>query len=611
MTWKRVTIDRLEMTNFKRFFGSHAIELAPIHESGKPLILVGGNNGTGKTSIHEAINYALYESDDLPGVTTRPSYIKAVSDRLNRRALDEGKRDYGVILELSAWDGMVERHFRIKRNWHVNFDTRLVSDWNLEIFEDGRPLEWLYDEGQTALPDFIRSLLPPRIAPFFFFDGERIQEFADDMQESRGMVDAIEDILNITIYKQLRKDLKSYVIDHVEKTEIHKEKTDDFYKLQEDLERIEKELDEKADRVLDIRRELEEHEARQKLINDELRRTGGIQATRREILITERERIERELNDAKRDVEKAFEPLPILLSGQLCNELESTLNEEFLTPMPTSLALEELRRKIIEIEERVFVAPKPSPAASLILSQEQAEFYMRLHNDIASEVLNLKLQASAQPRLHDIGDTERQAILHRLNEATQRGKDLLEVVNRRERLSAQLRDIRTKLEATSESPASDKLLSEKEILDHNAGKLQQELKSVLAEIQRLEADKAKRNRQIEDRQRDRKATSEAKKVVRLAQEARKVLDEFIRKLAPEKLNLLRDNFKLMYWKLRKADDPVHEVTIDHDTWHVVLKDSKGRPLEKRVFSAGMKEMYALSLLWGLARASGKELPILI
>lgn len=44
---------------------------------------------------------------------------------------------------------------------------------------------------------------------------------------------------------------------------------------------------------------------------------------------------------------------------------------------------------------------------------------------------------------------------------------------------------------------------------------------------------------------------------------------------------------------------------------MILKDAKGRPLEKRVFSAGMKEMYALSLLWALSRASGQELPIVI
>lgn len=63
--------------------------------------------------------------------------------------------------------------------------------------------------------------------------------------------------------------------------------------------------------------------------------------------------------------------------------------------------------------------------------------------------------------------------------------------------------------------------------------------------------------------------------------------------------------------LRKPEDPIASVEIDPETWQVVLKDDRGRRLEKRVFSAGMKEMYALSLLWALSKASGRELPILI
>ena len=43
----------------------------------------------------------------------------------------------------------------------------------------------------------------------------------------------------------------------------------------------------------------------------------------------------------------------------------------------------------------------------------------------------------------------------------------------------------------------------------------------------------------------------------------------------------------MYTRLRKSEDPVRHVEIDPETWQVILKDEKGRPLEKRVFSAGM------------------------
>lgn len=46
---KRVSILSIEMRNFKRFYGKHVIDLCPDPSGDKPLILIGGDNGSGKT----------------------------------------------------------------------------------------------------------------------------------------------------------------------------------------------------------------------------------------------------------------------------------------------------------------------------------------------------------------------------------------------------------------------------------------------------------------------------------------------------------------------------------------------------------------------------------
>ena len=109
----------------------------------------------------------------------------------------------------------------------------------------------------------------------------------------------------------------------------------------------------------------------------------------------------------------------------------------------------------------------------------------------------------------------------------------------------------------------------------------------------------------------RDAKTEATKTIQLASRAQNALQIFIRRLAPEKLCSLRRYFEEMYTRLRKPEDPARRVEIDGETWRETLFDEQNRPLEKRVFSAGMKEIYALSLLWALSRASGRELPIVI
>lgn len=57
MPWTHLSIARLELTNFKRFYGSHSLELLSQPDFDKSLILIGGENGRGKTTLHEAIYY--------------------------------------------------------------------------------------------------------------------------------------------------------------------------------------------------------------------------------------------------------------------------------------------------------------------------------------------------------------------------------------------------------------------------------------------------------------------------------------------------------------------------------------------------------------------------
>ena len=611
--WKRCTIKCLEMRNFKRFYGKHILDLTPDPSGKKPLILVGGDNGRGKTSIHEAINYALYEDDDLPGIVTRPNYLRAVSDRLNRRAVDEGQTDFAVALELVASTGDAERCFRIERRWDIegrrNVTPALQIRPCLTVCENGRPLEWIGVDNPAGLQEFLRSMLPPRIAPFFIFDGERIQEFADESGHEQRMIEAIEDILHINVYKRLRNDLLTCVVDHLERNEVAPAETGDFFTLQQEAERIQGELETKRDRLAEIAREIEEQQRARRRAEEELRRIASPHASQRDELILEQQRLEQELEAVKSEIQRVFEPLPILLAGALCKELQETLRREGQS-ITSPDGVVQLRQKVGLIEERVFVSPSPKPPSSAALSKSQSEFYRKRFRRVAEEVLDLSTSGT-RARLHDIGEGDRQHILARLEAVAQHATSIRDAIDSRERIAGDLRDIENKLQTTSDDPHVKEVIRLKQVTDENIGRLEEESRTVEAGIQQLEADLAVRQRQIEERQRTRQASTEAKRVIKIAQVARSTLDVFIKRLAPEKLASLKKHFEEMYGRLRRPEDPVYAIDIDPVTWQIILKDKKGRALEKRVFSAGMKELYALSLLWALARASARELPIVI
>lgn len=617
MLWQTFTITKLELMNFKRFCGRHEIDLSTNPTEGKTIVLVGGENGRGKTSIYEAVNYALYVDSDLQRPNARwmdyrstmswPDYRTAVSERLNRRALDLGYTDYWVALELVAVQHGQERKFRIERRWDVDVRQRcIIKPPVLKISEKGRPIA---DVPEAAYQDFLRDLLPPGIAPYFFFDGARIQEFAEDdsAEHAKVMGDAIQNILHIDVYRRLRSDLKKYVADPLEREIQQSEQDDKMHDLIKQVEEIEKDIAAKNRRLRDIHQDREEKEQQRKLVKQELQRIATPSSHRHDDLVADKERIETDLDALKGELESAARSIPLILAGPLLVQLQDQLREEALGQDVGHG--EQLREKFHQFEERLFVGPPPVPPDKQISREQESTFRSRF-NEAAKELFQLG-EAPQKPKIHDIGGTDRDKILDRLSQTGNAAQTVRDLLDRRERLHSDLVNIKRTIEETSENPEIPRLSQESDALSQKIGELNKEENQIEFDIRTLYDRKNSLDREIQQYQRKREATTVKKRAVNLAQDAQEVLQEFIKCLAPEKLKLLQKHFEEMYWTLRKPDeDPVKSVKIDPETWVVSLLDDAGHPV-KFGFSAGMKEMYALSLIWALAKASGRNLPIMI
>lgn len=56
---------------------------------------------------------------------------------------------------------------------------------------------------------------------------------------------------------------------------------------------------------------------------------------------------------------------------------------------------------------------------------------------------------------------------------------------------------------------------------------------------------------------------------------------------------------------------IKDLTIDDKSYEVRISDRNGQEMKKSGLSAGEKEIFAVSLLWGLAQTSKLKLPIII
>ncbi|HYX30524.1 MAG TPA: hypothetical protein VE863_18450 [Pyrinomonadaceae bacterium] len=108
-----------------------------------------------------------------------------------------------------------------------------------------------------------------------------------------------------------------------------------------------------------------------------------------------------------------------------------------------------------------------------------------------------------------------------------------------------------------------------------------------------------------------KEAEESRNRVALARKVQATIEVYEKALQDRKLNELERLTTEMYKQLARKKDFVGEVKIDPAIFDITLHDPRGRVREKRSLSAGEKQIFAISLLWGLAQASNVELPIMI
>ena len=67
----------------------------------------------------------------------------------------------------------------------------------------------------------------------------------------------------------------------------------------------------------------------------------------------------------------------------------------------------------------------------------------------------------------------------------------------------------------------------------------------------------------------------------------------------------------LYRLLSSRSGLIKDIIIDHKTYEIRISDRNGHEIKKSALSAGEKEVFAVSLLWGLAQTSQMKLPIVI
>jgi len=181
-------IEAVEIHNFRQFKGEAKLSFS-VHED-KNVTVVHGSNGSGKTSLLNAFKWCFYGETDFDTQT---------DGILNEAAIDESAVDAEIDLSVKVvflYEG--RRHYVVRQQSFKKVGALAVESVGSEVFT----LDAEDAEGITARADMPRSvmlsILPEKLQPYFFFNGERIEKLGSATNASQ-IRDAIKNLSGLEL----------------------------------------------------------------------------------------------------------------------------------------------------------------------------------------------------------------------------------------------------------------------------------------------------------------------------------------------------------------------------------------------------------------------------
>lgn len=586
---------KLIIENYKSFQFATEIPF-PIGEDGRSIFLIGGMNGAGKTAFMEAISYCLYGA--------KPDEIYR---NINRREKAKGNANVSFELVMEM-DDLLE--LIIKRSWTAG----AVSDpkprdltERLVVVRDGKRVSVQHQE---IWQDFIRSMIPPSITQFFFFDGENIQAIAADDHSEVRLKSSLEAALGIQYINRLASDI-IYIKQEERKgfVEISDEdlefKQSELKKERSKLTRKKIERDEVRQEVDGFRAQLEEAKARFAAafhIAPESREAMREQEKKRVQAANRLAQVESETRDL---CEKA---LPFAITGRLFEGIRRQIEVE--RESAGSEAIKEhaagLARRIVRVVEEPEPIYREKLSPEKMLELERRIFRLLKEGDPKGEII----------KILDLSDRDAARVLNKMEILETSDVFLLKpLLEEKRELTSHIRQLeglsQTIIMTESERDLFDQLQAEMEGCSTQIGRKTEQLRLLEEEILSLEKRINEIQLEIEKLYEKHHVSKERADFIQECDAIAGVLNQFIVRLRKNKVHLLQEKTFEMYRLLSSRSGLIKDITIDDKTYEVRITDRNGHEIKKSGLSAGEKEVFAVSLLWGLAQTSQLKLPIII
>ncbi len=572
-------IKQLTLHNFGVYAGTNSF----LFHGKKPVVLIGGLNGRGKTTFLDAVLLALYGSNSF---AYKESSYKSYGQYL-RSFVNTNDTSFTTYIELEfvlntkepeiylihrEWNALTKRtHEKIYVRRNAREDKFLASNWSL----------------------FIENMLPSALSNFFFFDGEKIAELAVD-STSEGLRESIRSMLGLTVLDQLDKDVHR-TIRKIGKFAVSTKEEAELEKLRKNKEKVEQNIAIANKKVEELMKQKEAIRRALETAHNEYVLQGGDIVEQQQELFQKRAVI-----NAKKEQNKEN------LLNAAATELPFALVKDLLIDINT--------QGIIERDSNVDLKALERFESLYKMYAEQHE----IREDLSafSDFVHSQLEDCNSDRIYNLSDRNLNLVDDLVNRRIQ------EVIN------YSLIQIKEKEDLQRSSDEIDSYLA----VDIN----ENEIRKVYKKIKSLEQKNINLEIKLEDNRQKisnlewelQKASSEyskyaelilsklegqddSQRMMKYSKIALNILEEYTTRLQSEKTRILALTITECYHKLANKQNLIEEIIMDPKTLDIIYLNKEEKEVPKESLSAGEKQLMVIAILWALAKCSKKKLPVII
>ncbi|UYZ24028.1 DNA sulfur modification protein DndD [Mesobacillus jeotgali] len=594
-------IKKLIFDSYKTYYGHQEIDLyipKDVREQeGKNIILLGGLNGAGKTTILKAILYVLFGKRGLSDT----EYKRLFSNVINNTFFSEGGRECSVSLILETdsgeeWDLRVKWFFdQYKRMTHEERELKVKKSSfsktkharidNIEVFNK-----------------FIDRIIPYHAAPFFIFDGEEIKDIIL-RQNSNEMKEAIQKITGMEAYKQLLDDLKSLKASLENKLAraVSKSALSNIKLEKDKLDTTIKDLEEKRDNYLNEKRKIDSliKEARNQRNNK-----ISLNSKSREVFIQRQSRLTTELELATKELNNFLNNNMIyILLGQKISKLKKQLkyeNEISHKRILQNASLEPYRNFISQLLSKSITPP---------LSEDQIKQIKKLGEDVWIRENHIRYAIPEDfTEVHDLTNSEYNYLM---NLPIKNKLELTNLINKIEKSQQELISLETEIRNAPEAVNIDKENEKIDVLVKKVGVIDNRLKIVNSKHRTAVEERSNLMNKASRLSSQDENLEEVQTQLENVSKTINSMSQYISEVVDMKAAFIKEQFAFMLKKLFRKQDEFGKIEFDVDTYTIRLFNDRMQEISVHERSAGEMQMISSALIWALTKASDLSLPMVI